>query len=928
MDVNYLRMVARRRLQKLAAEDLKKPKNLAPVQTASTPTAKPAATPAATAVKPITETGTYTPSIGDTPEAMSVIQRRQANKPAPVMQQPAAQQPAIMPNQQPAPVTAQQAPAGDKASMYATDGPAPAPKSNAAPTYNAAATAAKPIATVSQQPIYPQVAQQPIQPATQQPASMQPAQQPAATNSMDDWDDPRYGSDPSKKFEQGGYYAAQWRDYMPEHERRMQTDPEYKAEHERRMQGSYSYREAFERGKDWLARDKKLSDDRVKFEGDLDDDISKYTKDYFITNAREHGDKMRTDEAYRDRHEHRMKSDAGYRNAFIGARSEAMSNQYKDGGDWNLFSPSTWFGSQIGKVDSNWQDKAIDLAETGRKPPTENAVIKQEIAQERVNNEIKYGKTYANAEDQKLAETIRTKLNNGNDVRGNTAHVDAMRTLNLLDGKIRDLENTKNLTPQQQAELKKLRHNRSIVYTEMNNHQRKLDLEGGVSGAVGRTVGAAALQNVVGAASSVGLGGWAADKMGVDHEAMAETGVLSEKDQRNARITGGFAGNVALSAAGSGIVARAGKHLTGAAAKALSVGKTILPVADIGTKINTAKGVAKAVWDVGSLGAAAAAEAGAAPEVDDYDGARANKQYKRDVNVATFTGLDAASQKQIVRDFASQQAQSYSDKYVGQEREISDAAARYNYLCRYKEAGGDVDPETALAGLSKEDADVIRNDAGLRGSDRSGQAEAYHALRKNVRNEALELAGTKTEGGYWNNNVWNKITGNQMSDAKRNSAVRAGGTEAANRLGIDDIETLYDNKDNAGKNNKYRSFNMAMGGMGFSDSNPARAQARKELEAAAKGRVWNLVKEDPLNNTPKAMALWLRTKGMSKNITDYLKNPLLFYGGLAGILGGGALLAGNLFGGNDKDDDDDDDDKEEGESYNFSRFSGISPNYF
>lgn len=76
---------------------------------------------------------------------------------------------------------------------------------------------------------------------------------------------------------------------------------------------------------------------------------------------------------------------------------------------------------------------------------------------------------------------------------------------------------------------------------------------------------------------------------------------------------------------------------------------------------------------------------------------------------------------------------------------------------------------------------------------------------------------------------------------------------------------------------------------------------------AAQNRGWALFKENPLENTPTLVSLWLQQKGVDSGLSEAVKNPWVFYGGsLALLLGGGALL-GSLFQGNDDYDDEEED---------------------
>jgi hypothetical protein len=72
---------------------------------------------------------------------------------------------------------------------------------------------------------------------------------------------------------------------------------------------------------------------------------------------------------------------------------------------------------------------------------------------------------------------------------------------------------------------------------------------------------------------------------------------------------------------------------------------------------------------------------------------------------------------------------------------------------------------------------------------------------------------------------------------------------------------------------------------------------KKLTNAAAKG-VWNSVKENPIENFPKAIGMFLSHMGAGQGVTDFVSNPFAFYGSLMTLLVGGGLLLGG--GGSDQ----------------------------
>jgi hypothetical protein len=72
------------------------------------------------------------------------------------------------------------------------------------------------------------------------------------------------------------------------------------------------------------------------------------------------------------------------------------------------------------------------------------------------------------------------------------------------------------------------------------------------------------------------------------------------------------------------------------------------------------------------------------------------------------------------------------------------------------------------------------------------------------------------------------------------------------------------------------------------------------FEEAAKSRMWDAVKRNPLKNLPAAVGLWFKSQGWD-SLGNFAGNPGLFYGIMALLIGGAVWLGGSLFG---EDDDD------------------------
>lgn len=86
--------------------------------------------------------------------------------------------------------------------------------------------------------------------------------------------------------------------------------------------------------------------------------------------------------------------------------------------------------------------------------------------------------------------------------------------------------------------------------------------------------------------------------------------------------------------------------------------------------------------------------------------------------------------------------------------------------------------------------------------------------------------------------------------------------------------------------------------------NPAMEQLVSYGKTKAASRAWDLIKQNPFDNIPKAASLFLKYMGADW-MADKVQSPMMFYGSLIALLGGGALLS-NLGGGGRDDDDDDD----------------------
>ena len=73
------------------------------------------------------------------------------------------------------------------------------------------------------------------------------------------------------------------------------------------------------------------------------------------------------------------------------------------------------------------------------------------------------------------------------------------------------------------------------------------------------------------------------------------------------------------------------------------------------------------------------------------------------------------------------------------------------------------------------------------------------------------------------------------------------------------------------------------------------AGIKADVEAGVKDCAKRLWKENPIKNTPLLVSAWLRSKGW-EGMSDFFRNPLMFYGTLALLLGGALFLGKSIFG--------------------------------
>lgn len=80
------------------------------------------------------------------------------------------------------------------------------------------------------------------------------------------------------------------------------------------------------------------------------------------------------------------------------------------------------------------------------------------------------------------------------------------------------------------------------------------------------------------------------------------------------------------------------------------------------------------------------------------------------------------------------------------------------------------------------------------------------------------------------------------------------------------------------------------------------AGIKADVEAGVKDCAKRLWKENPIKNTPLLVSAWLRGKGW-EGMSDFFRNPLMFYGTLALLLGGALFLGKSIFGSKQPQDD-------------------------
>jgi hypothetical protein len=81
---------------------------------------------------------------------------------------------------------------------------------------------------------------------------------------------------------------------------------------------------------------------------------------------------------------------------------------------------------------------------------------------------------------------------------------------------------------------------------------------------------------------------------------------------------------------------------------------------------------------------------------------------------------------------------------------------------------------------------------------------------------------------------------------------------------------------------------------------------KTRFEGAVQTKIKNEIMANPFKGIPKAVSLWLATKGFGKT-AEAATNPWVFYGAALAVLGGGAWLLSSLTSGGDDDDEDDED---------------------
>lgn len=98
---------------------------------------------------------------------------------------------------------------------------------------------------------------------------------------------------------------------------------------------------------------------------------------------------------------------------------------------------------------------------------------------------------------------------------------------------------------------------------------------------------------------------------------------------------------------------------------------------------------------------------------------------------------------------------------------------------------------------------------------------------------------------------------------------------------------------------------MGGDGSGMNALGPNGPEVISQLKSNIQGRMWDAVLSDPIKNLPRVISLWLSSKGMT-GVADAVRNPWVFYGTAASLLGGGLLLTSSVFDSDDEDEEDED----------------------
>lgn len=87
----------------------------------------------------------------------------------------------------------------------------------------------------------------------------------------------------------------------------------------------------------------------------------------------------------------------------------------------------------------------------------------------------------------------------------------------------------------------------------------------------------------------------------------------------------------------------------------------------------------------------------------------------------------------------------------------------------------------------------------------------------------------------------------------------------------------------------------------YAPQGPAEQQPqwKKEMTSVFSGKVKKAVWNNPLQNLPAAIGLWLSSKGFS-GMGEFISSPLAFWGSLGVLVIGGGLLLGSAFGGKEQ----------------------------